>query len=133
MSDASSTPVPADEPARDFAALNTPLYATPPAESEAPPTPAKRSLKPWQKIAGGVAALGIAFGAGFGVSAATSSSSTDTGNGGPPGMTQDGYGFGGGQGGRGQGGGFPGGGGQGGQQQGGTQDGTQQGTTGQGT
>ena len=131
MSDATSGPESGSAAARDFGALNPPPFATESAEPTEPAEPepagnAKKRLPTWQKIAGGVVALGLAFTAGFFTSTGVSGSSGSSGDGqGPggqrPGISQDGYGFGG-QGGQD---------GQGGQPPGMSQDGS--GTTGQGT
>jgi len=99
MSDATSGPESGSAAARDFGALNPPPFATEPAEPE-PAVNAKRRLPAWQKIAGGVVALGLAFTAGFFTSTGVSGSSGSSGDGqGPggqrPGISQDGYGFGG--------------------------------------
>jgi len=145
MSDATSGPESGQAAARDFGALNPPPFATEPADDTSPPaglsgpapaTTAKRRLPAWQKIAGGVVALGLAFTAGFftstGVSGSSDSSGDGQGPGGqPPGISQDGYGFGG-QGGPGGQGGQPPGMGQDGSGQNGSGT-TGSGTTGQGT
>jgi hypothetical protein len=139
MSDAtpSPDPRPEPEPARDFAAWNAPLFATEPAPVPQDSTP-KKQRPAWQKITVGVAALGLAFTAGFATSAGTSGSSGDgqQGPGGqPPGISQNGYGFGGQDGFPGGQGGQPPGMGQDGSGQNGAQGGTtqDQSTTGQGT